>query len=334
MLVGRRCLPSYFRNAITLEDACATTLHGTWDSADAKCVIMPETACEASRGVFDSSNSTCSISPKLACDTALHTWINKTEPVCAITSPQSHDSDITITYTVTDTADTASASAGEDYTAPTTTPEETTATIPASATSAYIEIPLLEDSVSPTGDVGDETFKVSITSVSTIGADVSIGDGEATVTIGDPNENAFYFFPNRPLVDGDTPYWECYHSDAGETFIATAAIIQLMSSTILTSPITGTILNDSTDVDGINVEPYETVAAVHDDTFLLGFPSVDRVAVKLGFDTDNNFSYDSRRDILNFACYGVKLDIVPSVSNTEGGAFGQLKFGQSYDRAE
>ena len=142
----------------------------------------------------------------------------------------------------------------------------------------------------------------------------------------------FTFLPNRPLVDGDTPYWECYHSDEGETFIDTVTSVAFFDGTSLSLPANLTFINDNGIISGISLEPYEAFA--YNSTFLLGFPSKDRVAIKFGFDTGRNFSYDSSRDTLEYICHGLITGGNVSVSKTEGGAFGQLKFGQSYDRAE
>ena len=321
--------------AITLEDACAATLYGTWDSANAKCVVMPERACEGARGVWNSNNSTCSISPKLACDTALHTWINKAEPVCAITNPQSHDSDITITYTVTDTADTASASAGEDYTVPATT----TVTIPASSTSAYTEISLVADSVGSPSDKEDETFKVSITSVSTSGADLIVADADAIVTIGDPDKSSNYLFPNRPLmrgekaadvvagvdpVAGETPSFECYIvPEMGKSFSSIFPSIKINDSTaLINAQINGNSVDSSTYVDltqyrgeGHLYLLLVSTLRAHNRLFFAPGGS--------GYNPMNNHSY---RCLPNF------LTSLPiPIKNVPSGRFGMLEFGQAYE---
>ena len=167
---------------VTEEDVC-TTAGGTWASGTSICTITAANACNTAGGFFDSSSNCIS-----------------------------DQKDIMINYEVK----AGSAEAGTDYIAPTSN----TAIIKAGNSGVSISIPLVEDLRTTTNkdDEVDESFSVSITSVSTIGADVSIGDADATVTIGDPNKSAFYFFPNRPLVDGDTPYWECYHSDEGGNF--------------------------------------------------------------------------------------------------------------------
>ena len=321
---------------IGAEDACATTLYGTWDSANARCVVLPEKACNEARGVWDSNNPTCSIAADLACDTAEHTWINKADPVCAITNPQSHDSDITITYTLT--AETASA--GDDYTAPATTPEETTVTIPASKTSAYIEIPLVADVKAVSGttpaDEGDETFKVSITSASTPGANLSVVDADATVTIGDPNETSNYFFPNRPLMRGekaetattptagDTPYFECYLvPGTGVMFGNSTPYIKFANSTGAT-PIA---INNSGDADSsiVNLAEYRAETS----SPLLAFSS-SRPFIRVffapdgsGYDPSNNYLYTCVTTFLNGSATPVK--------SGSSGRFGMLEFGQAYE---
>ena len=176
----------------------------------------------------------------------------------------------------------------------------------------------------------DETFKVSITSVSTSGANLSIADADATVTIGDPNESAFYFFPNRPLVNGDTPYWECYHFPVGdEVFVDPAALVAFFDGAFLSGATPLNIINNNVLV-GVALKPYEASHASN-DMLLFPFASTARPSIKFGFDTGGNFSYDSSRDTLRYACGGAVSGGVPADSTTEGGPFGQLEFGQAYE---
>ena len=109
-------------------------------------------------------------------------------------------SDITITYTVGGGDATGGTSAAADYMSSATG----TVVLLQGTSMINITIPILKDTTSSTTDTGDETFTVTITSATAgVGESVSIADDSATVTIGEPKSDAIYFFPNRPLAEGD-----------------------------------------------------------------------------------------------------------------------------------
>ena len=171
--------------------------------------------------------------PEQASDANLEVWvsIHPTDSVSATASEA-----ITISYTTGASADTATA--GSDYTA---APANSTVTIPAGASYASFDIPILADS----DDEGNETFTVSLTDATTTDSKViSIADSSATATIGDPDISSIYFYPNRPLMQGDGTttnkgdrvYFDCYvQAPSGSPFGLNSTLLSIDNSTFVSS---------------------------------------------------------------------------------------------------
>ena len=220
-------------------------------------------------------------------------------------------SDIIINYSLG-----GDATAGTDYTAPSTN----TVTLAKGESRVSIDIPILGDS-----DTGKETFTVTIDSASASGGeDVVLADPSAIVTIGDPNENAIYFFPNRPLVEGDTDaFLECYViPPTGVTFTDTAALMSFSGS----GAVTVTSINGNTLVDR-DLSPY--IASLPS---LLSV-STSRSGLRLDFrDTHTSAGYRASRDTYSFACHGLRSTSQGGLTDVliDGGSFGQFEYGQAY----
>ena len=137
---------------------------------------------------------------------------------------------ITINYTTGGgTGDTATADS--DYTA-----TSGTVTIPMGMSYASFDIPIIADS----DDEDNETFTVSISNPTTTDSKViSIADSSATATIGDPDISSIYFYPNRPLMQGDGTttnkgdevYFDCYvQAPTGSPFGLSAPLLSVNNS--------------------------------------------------------------------------------------------------------
>ncbi len=249
-------------------------------------------------------------------------------------------SDITINYTIGG----GSATLSEDYTADTTvltsnsdsndndcnmngsrrsvTSSAGTVIILEGESCAYIDIPILVDTTS-NADTGDETFLVTIASASGgAGETLELADTEATATIGEPNETSFYFFPNRPLVDGDAAFFECYvRQPTTQAFDSSIALISFDGSTPA-----GTNDININDVTGIDTTRYTASFA----SLLLGVSST-RAGVQLVV-SSYLMSQDapSSTNPDRFACHGVYLGAIPSDAIISG-SFGTVEFGQVYE---
>ena len=155
-------------------------------------------------------------------------------------------SDITIIYTVGGGTATGGTSAAADYMSSATG----TAILLQGTSMINITIPILGDST----DTVDETFTVTIMdATASAGGSVTIADNSAIVTIGEPESSAIYFFPNRPLAEGDAANFECFVlPETNETFVISRAPVSFDGST----PTIFDQINANETVDGLVLTPY------------------------------------------------------------------------------
>ena len=196
-------------------------------------------------------------------------------------------SDITIRYDVTGGTTTGDATAGTDYTAP-------------SANTVTI---------SPTDTSASE------------GESVVLADDSATVAIGDPNENAIYFFPNYPLVDGDAAFFECYIvPPSGQSFTGSGVLISFDG---FDSASSGATINGNSTLNGVDLSQYTGAVSV----FLQH--SNDRPSSRLSLVYNESRDAPTSSIPNRFSCHG-SIDVSTSAALING-SFGTVEFGQSYE---
>ena len=197
---------------------------------------------------------------------------------------------------------------------------------------AYVDIPLLVDGTN--ADTADETFTVTIEGATPVdGKLVTIADNSATVTIGNPDRNAIYFFPNRPLVDGDQASFQCFIPVPlpMQSFIDTATLVSFGES----GAATVTNINDDL-LAGVNTTPYTASANSSDATdplVLLLSTSESRPGVRLGFRADNGYDRNRETETFSFSCHGLRPGGVTSDALISG-SFCDVNFGQAYATTE
>ena len=286
--------------------------------------------------------------PEQASNANLAVWvsIHPTDSALATASEA-----ITISYT-TGGASADTATAGSDYTA---APANSTVTIPAGASYASFNIPILTDS----DDEGNETFTVSLTDATTTDSKViSIADSSATATIGDPDISSIYFYPNRPLMQGDGTttnkgdrvYFDCYvQASAGSPFALSFGYISFngggvysrndinANAKIFSLPDTAgdstrDLRNYIADAATTLLGPASSAAAYTRSAVRVTIQNTGAVTYSMNARVPGLHTYTGyqQADVgLPYGCHGISADASVS-SALITGSFGQKAYGQAY----